>query len=86
MSSGTLRGSGGDHVLGPRRRHHGQRLDGSGTSPNFVRAHYSELGVSYVIYSQHIWSQERGGEGWRPTSDRGSTTANHYDHVHVSTS
>jgi hypothetical protein len=51
---------------------------------DFVREHYAELGVSYVIYSQHIWSVERGGEGWRGMSDRGSTTANHYDHVHVS--
>jgi hypothetical protein len=52
---------------------------------DFVRAHYAELGVSYIIYSQHIWSVERGGEGWRSMSDRGSTTANHYDHVHVTT-
>lgn len=51
----------------------------------FVRAHYAELGVSYLIYSQNIWSVERGGEGWRGMSDRGSATANHYDHVHVTT-
>ena len=51
----------------------------------FVRANYSELGVSYLIHSQRIWSVERGGEGWRPMSDRGSATANHYDHVHVTT-
>jgi hypothetical protein len=51
----------------------------------FVRAHYAELGVSYVIYSQRIWSVDRAGEGWRYMSDRGSTTANHYDHVHVTT-
>ncbi|WP_322938375.1 mucin-2 protein [Nocardioides bizhenqiangii] len=51
----------------------------------FVRAHYAELGVSYVIYSQSIWSVERSGEGWRGMEDRGSTTANHYDHVHVTT-
>jgi uncharacterized protein YraI len=51
----------------------------------FVRAHYSELGVSYIIYSQNIWSVERSGEGWRGMEDRGSTTANHYDHVHVTT-
>jgi hypothetical protein len=51
----------------------------------FVRKYYSELGVSYVIYSQKIWSVERSGEGWRPMEDRGSTTANHYDHVHVTT-
>ncbi|HXH79471.1 hypothetical protein [Nocardioides sp.] len=51
----------------------------------FVRANYSALGVSYIIYSQNIWSLDRGGEGWRSMSDRGSTTANHYDHVHVTT-
>ena len=51
----------------------------------FVRANYAALGVSYVIYSQNIWSVDRGGEGWRSMSDRGSTTANHYDHVHVTT-
>ncbi|WP_244929105.1 hypothetical protein [Nocardioides sp. W7] len=51
----------------------------------FVRDHYSDLGVSYLIYSQKIWSVERSGEGWRGMSDRGSTTANHYDHVHVTT-
>ena len=49
----------------------------------FLRANYSALGIEYIIYSQKIWSVERGGEGWRGMSDRGSTTANHYDHVHV---
>ena len=51
----------------------------------FLRANYSELGISYIIYSQKIWSVDRAGEGWRYMSDRGSTTANHYDHVHVTT-
>ncbi|MEV7431035.1 MULTISPECIES: mucin-2 protein [unclassified Nocardioides] len=51
----------------------------------FVRANYAELGVSYLIYAQKIWSVERAGEGWRAMEDRGSTTANHYDHVHVTT-
>lgn len=52
---------------------------------DFVRANAAALGVSYVIYSQRIWSVERGGEGWRGMSNRGSATANHYDHVHVTT-
>lgn len=52
---------------------------------DFVRENYAALGVSYVIYAQRIWSVERAGEGWRGMSDRGSTTANHYDHVHVTT-
>jgi hypothetical protein len=51
----------------------------------FVRKYYVELGVSYLIYAQQIWSVERSGEGWRGMEDRGSTTANHYDHVHVTT-
>ena len=49
----------------------------------FLRANQGSLGIEYIIYSQKIWSVERGGEGWRGMSDRGSTTANHYDHVHV---
>ncbi|XRQ16597.1 hypothetical protein ACN3XK_35295 [Actinomadura welshii] len=40
------------------------------------------LGVSYVIWRQHIWNV-RGG-GWRPMENRGSLTQNHYDHVHIS--
>jgi hypothetical protein len=51
----------------------------------FVRANYSALGVNYIMYSQKIWSVDRAGEGWRYVEDRGSVTANHYDHVHVTT-
>jgi hypothetical protein len=51
----------------------------------YLRANYSQLGIEYIIFSQKIWSVERSGEGWRGMSDRGSTTANHYDHVHVTT-
>lgn len=80
---GALRGGGGDHGSG-----HAVDIMVSGERgwqvAEFVRKYYSELGVSYVIYSQSIWSVERGGEGWRGMSSRGSTTANHYDHVHVS--
>ena len=81
---GTLRGGGGDHPLGKAVD---IMISGSAgwDVANFVRANYAALGVTYVIYSQNIWSVERGGEGWRPMSDRGSITANHYDHVHVST-
>ncbi|MFE3451464.1 coiled-coil domain-containing protein [Nonomuraea sp. NPDC059194] len=40
----------------------------------------SRLGIKYVIWQQRINS----GSGWRAMSDRGSVTANHYDHVHIS--
>ncbi|MEO8827702.1 hypothetical protein [Lapillicoccus sp.] len=49
----------------------------------WVRANATALGVSEVIWSQHIWTVQRSSEGWRAMSDRGSATANHYDHVHV---
>lgn len=51
---------------------------------DYVRAHAGTLGASEVIWSQRMWSVLRSGDGWRPMSDRGSPTANHYDHVHVS--
>jgi hypothetical protein len=50
---------------------------------DWVRANASSLHVYDVIWSQHIWTPERAAEGWRSMSDRGSPTANHYDHVHV---
>ena len=38
------------------------------------------LGITYVIWRQRI----NFGKGWQSMEDRGSVTANHYDHVHVS--
>lgn len=52
---------------------------------NFVKANASSLGVTEVIFDQKIWTTQRASEGWRSMSDRGSATANHRDHVHVST-
>ncbi|MSW69211.1 MAG: SH3 domain-containing protein [Actinobacteria bacterium] len=81
---GTLRGGGGDHPLG-------RAVDimvGGSTGwevAEFVRANAAALGVNYVIHAQNIWSGQRSAEGWRSMADRGSSTANHYDHVHVST-
>lgn len=50
----------------------------------WARANASELGITEVIYAQKIWTTQRSGEGWRSMSDRGSVSANHYDHVHIS--
>lgn len=50
----------------------------------YARANAARLGVTYVIWNQHIWSAGKDAEGWRPMEDRGSPTANHKDHVHVS--
>jgi hypothetical protein len=51
---------------------------------DWLRAHAAELNLYDVIWAQHIYTQERGGEGWRAMPNRGSATANHYDHVHAS--
>ncbi|WP_194793240.1 SH3 domain-containing protein [Raineyella fluvialis] len=51
---------------------------------SYLQAHAQELGITYIIWRQHIWSVARSSEGWRYMADRGSYTANHYDHVHVS--
>lgn len=83
-SYGGLRsGDGGEHGTG-------QALDVMVSSSSlgdaiaaWVREHYAELGVSEVIWAQRIWTVERSSEGWRWMEDRGSSTANHYDHVHV---
>lgn len=50
----------------------------------FLKAHAAELDLYDVIYRQRIWTPVRASEGWRSMPDRGSATANHFDHVHVS--
>lgn len=46
----------------------------------YVIANKGHLGVTYAIWRQQI----NTGSGWRNMEDRGSPTANHLDHVHVS--
>jgi uncharacterized protein YgiM (DUF1202 family) len=41
------------------------------------------LGINYVIWNQHIWNIRRNSEGWRYMADRGSDSANHKNHVHI---
>jgi hypothetical protein len=50
----------------------------------FLQAHASELHIYDILWQQHIWTPVRASEGWRLFADRGSPTANHMDHVHVS--
>ena len=44
------------------------------------------LGVMYVIWNQRIWSVYYPELGWRKMASRGSCTANHKNHVHISLS
>lgn len=48
----------------------------------WFRANAGPLNVKYVIWKQGYWHP--GMSGYRPMADRGSETANHYDHVHIS--
>jgi hypothetical protein len=52
---------------------------------DFLKAHASELKLYDILWRQQIWTPVRAGEGWRTFPSRGSATANHFDHVHVST-
>ncbi len=60
---------------------------GTSIAEFFMRNH-TKFHVQYIIWQQRIWNAEieepkPAGE-WRGMSDRGSCTANHQDHVHVS--
>jgi len=50
----------------------------------FLQVRAGELGITYVIYEQQIWMAGSPAGAWEYMEDRGSATANHYDHVHVS--
>ena len=50
----------------------------------WAQANAARLGIMYIIYRQRIWDVRMASSGWVPMEDRGSITANHYDHVHIS--
>ena len=50
---------------------------------SWARANARSLGIKYVIWDQKIWNIQRDREGWRPMASRGSDSANHKDHVHI---
>lgn len=50
----------------------------------FLQENRAELGVEYLIWRQQIWRPSTSAS-WRGMSSRGSATANHMDHVHVTT-
>ena len=50
----------------------------------WAQANASRLGIMYIIYRQRAWDIRMASSGWVPMADRGSITANHFDHVHIS--
>lgn len=49
----------------------------------YFKANHSEFRIHYIIWNQKIWNVSRSKEGWRAMASRGSDTANHKDHVHI---
>ena len=49
----------------------------------WAKANARSLGINYVIWNQHIWNITRDSEGWRYMADRGSDSANHRNHIHI---
>jgi hypothetical protein len=86
-------GTDGEHPLG---RACDFMLDSGGVMPSasnvqlgyeiaaWAQANASRLGIMYIIYRQKIWDIRMASSGWVPMADRGSITANHFDHVHIS--
>lgn len=60
----------------------GKDSDKGWTIAKWVAANASKFGIDHIIFEQHIWTPST--PRWRPMADRGSSTANHMDHVHVS--
>lgn len=50
----------------------------------FLQENRAELGIEYLIWRQRIWRPATSA-AWRGMSNRGGATANHLDHVHVTT-
>lgn len=50
----------------------------------YLQAHAGQLDIFDILWWHRIWTTQRAGDGWRTFADRGSATANHMDHVHVS--
>ncbi len=82
---GGMRGGGGNHASGRAVDIMTSNAATGDAIAAFLRQHARELGISELIWRQRIWTVQRAGDGWRSMSDRGSATANHMDHVHVST-
>lgn len=73
------RGGSGEHPLGLALDFMVDTATGNALA-DYVLANRKAFGVTYVIWRQRY----NDGSGFSPMEDRGSPTANHMDHVHVS--
>jgi uncharacterized protein YraI len=80
--SDHYRGRGLDLMI-PNYRSAAGRARGNQVA-NWARRNHRQLRIQYIIWNQHIWNVSRAREGWRPMRSRGSDSANHKNHVHIS--
>jgi hypothetical protein len=78
---GYRAGDPGDHGTGHAVDVMCGRADGDALAAH-MQSMAGVLHIKYVIWRQRIWYP--GSSTWQPMADRGSITANHYDHVHIS--
>jgi len=79
---GVRAGDPGDHGSGHAVDIMTSTSEGNAVA-EYLQGRAGELGIKYLIWQQRRWSP---GGSWVPMEDRGSPTANHMDHVHVSVS
>lgn len=79
---GGYRAGGGDHGAGKACDVMTSNRAVGDAVAAYAIAHARELKIKYVIWRQRIYMMDQ--PGWRMMADRGSITANHYDHVHIS--
>jgi hypothetical protein len=79
IGGATGRAGSGEHPLGLALDFMVDPATGNALA-DYVLANRKAFGVTYVIWRQRY----NDGSGFTPMEDRGSPTANHMDHVHVS--
>ncbi len=78
---GTRTTPGSDHPLGLALDFMISSSEWGTYMAEYIIQRYKEYRVKYLIWEQRIWQP---GGGWTTMEDRGSVTANHFDHIHVS--
>lgn len=63
-------GKGGDKALGDE-------------IAKYFQQNAKEFGVDYILWRQKSWTAGDPIDGWKNMADRGSPTANHVDHIHI---
>lgn len=49
----------------------------------YFQEHAKEFGIEYMLWRQQTWSTGDKVGKWSSMADRGSPTANHVDHIHI---